>query len=102
MLLDEPKKGKGKTLAQNKQRQQKGNQKHSVRCIKQKPVIATNAGPTQTCTEVSTMPIDEGNVGNKMLRSMGWSTGTGLGLMAQGQVEPVPVVKRLKRRGLGA
>ena len=55
-----------------------------------------------TATEVEALPLDDSNVGNKMLRSMGWSQGTGLGLLAQGQVEPVPVVKRLKRRGLGA
>ena len=32
---------------------------------------------------------DENNVGNKLLKKMGWSTGTGLGLSGEGRVDPV-------------
>ena len=47
-------------------------------------------------------PLDSSNIGNRMLMRMGWETGTGLGSALQGQVEPVPVIKRHRRLGLGA
>ena len=34
---------------------------------------------------------DENNVGNKLLRMMGWQAGTGLGTEGDGRVEPVYV-----------
>jgi len=36
--------------------------------------------------------IDESNIGNKMLKAMGWTEGSGLGRNNQGIVEPVKVV----------
>ena len=45
--------------------------------------------------------IDEENVGNRMLRMMGWSPGDGLGARSHGIVEPVSAVVRGKRTGLG-
>jgi len=32
---------------------------------------------------------DENNIGNKLLKKMGWSEGTGLGLSGEGRVEPM-------------
>ena len=32
---------------------------------------------------------DESNVGNKLLKKMGWSEGTGLGAEGEGRAEPV-------------
>lgn len=34
---------------------------------------------------------DENNIGNKMLKKMGWSEGTGLGLSGEGRVDPMHV-----------
>lgn len=45
-------------------------------------------------------PIDETNVGNKLLRSMGW-TGGGLGARNQGIENPIDAYVRADRRGLG-
>ena len=47
------------------------------------------------------MPIPEANVGSRMLRSMGWDPGSGLGKRGDGVTEPVQVHKRPRRRGLG-
>lgn len=32
---------------------------------------------------------DEGNVGNKLLKMMGWTEGTGLGTSGEGRVDPM-------------
>ena len=34
---------------------------------------------------------DENNIGNKLLKKMGWSEGTGLGLSGEGRVDPMSV-----------
>ncbi|KAM7461791.1 hypothetical protein LguiA_029912 [Lonicera macranthoides] len=46
--------------------------------------------------------IDESNVGNRMLRNMGWQEGLGLGREGSGMVEPVQVQAIEKRAGLGS
>lgn len=51
---------------------------------------------------VDAAPLDSTNIGSRMLVSMGWEAGTGLGSSLQGQIEPVPVIKRRKHLGLGA
>ncbi|KAK9696955.1 hypothetical protein RND81_08G006500 [Saponaria officinalis] len=45
--------------------------------------------------------IDENNVGNRMLRNMGWTDGSGLGRDGSGMVEPVQAQAFDKRAGLG-
>lgn len=57
---------------------------------------ATHLGPVEAA------PLDSSNIGSRMLVSMGWEAGTGLGSSLQGQIEPVPVIKRRKHLGLGA
>uniref|UniRef100_A0A8R1HKX2 G-patch domain-containing protein n=1 Tax=Caenorhabditis japonica TaxID=281687 RepID=A0A8R1HKX2_CAEJA len=47
-------------------------------------------------------PLDSGNVGFKLLKSMGWSEGQGLGKEKQGHVEPVATELKNNRHGLGA
>lgn len=47
-------------------------------------------------------PIDSGNVGFKLLKSMGWSEGQGLGKEKQGHVEPVATEVKNNRQGLGS
>ncbi|KAG6720622.1 hypothetical protein I3843_03G071600 [Carya illinoinensis] len=46
--------------------------------------------------------IDESNVGNRMLRSMGWHEGSGLGKDGSGMVEPVQAQAVESRAGLGS
>ncbi|CAN4127768.1 unnamed protein product [Withania somnifera] len=46
--------------------------------------------------------IDESNVGNRMLRSMGWQEGLGLGKDGSGMVEPVQAQSTGHRAGLGS
>ncbi|XP_015880130.3 SUPPRESSOR OF ABI3-5 isoform X1 [Ziziphus jujuba] len=46
--------------------------------------------------------IDETNVGNRMLRSMGWQEGLGLGKDGSGMIEPVQAQAMDNRAGLGS
>ncbi|XP_030953203.1 SUPPRESSOR OF ABI3-5 isoform X2 [Quercus lobata] len=46
--------------------------------------------------------IDESNVGNRMLRSMGWHEGLGLGKDGSGMIEPVQAQSTESRAGLGS
>ncbi|XP_075511969.1 SUPPRESSOR OF ABI3-5 isoform X2 [Primulina tabacum] len=46
--------------------------------------------------------IDENNVGNRMLRNMGWHEGLGLGKDGSGMVEPVQAQNMETRAGLGS
>ncbi|KAI7988084.1 SUPPRESSOR OF ABI3-5 [Camellia lanceoleosa] len=46
--------------------------------------------------------IDENNLGNRMLRNMGWQEGLGLGKDGNGMVEPVQAQAMEKRVGLGS
>ncbi|XP_077442633.1 G patch domain-containing protein 2 isoform X2 [Stigmatopora argus] len=46
-------------------------------------------------------PIPESNVGNRMLQSMGWSPGAGLGPEGRGVTEPIRALQRPKGAGLG-
>jgi len=45
---------------------------------------------------------DENNVGNKLLKKMGWSAGTGLGLSGEGRVDPVQTAIYSAGVGIGA
>lgn len=60
--------------------------------------IPTNAG----ASTVTPKPLDSGNVGFKLLKSMGWTEGQGLGKEKQGHVEPVATEIKNNRHGLGA
>ncbi|KAI4306285.1 hypothetical protein L6164_029574 [Bauhinia variegata] len=46
--------------------------------------------------------IDENNVGNRMLRNMGWHEGLGLGKDGSGMIEPVQAQAMDSRAGLGS
>ncbi|KAA8524815.1 hypothetical protein F0562_011238 [Nyssa sinensis] len=46
--------------------------------------------------------IDENNVGNRMLRNMGWQEGSGLGKDGSGMIEPVQAQAMENRAGLGS
>jgi hypothetical protein len=41
-------------------------------------------------------------IGSRLMRSMGWQEGGGLGRQRQGRPEPLQAAAREKRRGLGA
>eukprot|EP00730_Choanoeca_flexa_P003653 TRINITY_DN11468_c0_g1_i12.p2 TRINITY_DN11468_c0_g1~~TRINITY_DN11468_c0_g1_i12.p2 ORF type:complete len:169 (+),score=23.73 TRINITY_DN11468_c0_g1_i12:2009-2515(+) len=46
--------------------------------------------------------IKADNIGNKMMRSMGWKEGSGLGKAGQGIVNPIQAQMHVKGAGLGA
>ena len=46
-------------------------------------------------------PLSESNLGNQMLRNMGWTPGTGLGIRGNGIQDPVRAELRPKKSGLG-
>ena len=46
-------------------------------------------------------PIPDSNIGSRLLQSMGWSPGSGLGPAGSGITVPVMAFKRLGRKGLG-
>lgn len=47
-------------------------------------------------------PLNESNLGNTMLRRLGWFPGSGLGLNSGGIRVPIQAFIRRKRRGLGS
>jgi len=49
----------------------------------------------------SASAIPEDNIGNQMLRGMGWVPGTGLGPDKAGIVEPISATLRPRKLGLG-
>jgi len=49
----------------------------------------------------SALPIPESNIGNQMLRGMGWEPGMGLGAQSNGIQEPIVTHIRPKYVGLG-
>lgn len=46
-------------------------------------------------------PIPDSNIGNRLLQSMGWTPGTGLGPDGTGIKDPISALKRRDRVGLG-
>lgn len=50
---------------------------------------------------ISANPIDATNKGHQLLHGMGWQEGMGLGSNAQGRTDPIAVIQRKKRMGLG-
>ena len=46
-------------------------------------------------------PLDGDNIGNRLLRNLGWTPGTGLGPTGEGLREPVVATARPRRLGLG-
>jgi len=56
-----------------------------------------------TNTEVASMdrPIEETNIGYRLVLKMGWQTGTGLGRNAQGIVDPIKLDTAIGTLGLG-
>uniref|UniRef100_A0A8C8SAL3 G-patch domain containing 2 n=1 Tax=Pelusios castaneus TaxID=367368 RepID=A0A8C8SAL3_9SAUR len=68
--------------------------------IKRRRKAAPLPGPTGFVGE-NAQPIPENNIGNRMLQSMGWTPGTGLGPDGKGISEPVRAIQRPKGLGLG-
>lgn len=52
--------------------------------------------------EASKRPLDESNIGNRLLKSMGWKEGQGVGKHAQGIVNPIEAERFVQGAGLGA
>ena len=69
------------------------------------PLSGVSSGPLTFAVEIvgqSAEPIPESNIGNRLLRSMGWAPGSGLGRDGKGIQTPVMAEKRPRRKGLGA
>ena len=90
------------------QKQAKSRQKQSTPFVSVQPRVKGQPGPpklndkklvTGDVVGQGVKPISQTNVGHKMLMSMGWSPGEGLG--AGGAVEPVVVKFKAERKGLG-
>ncbi|XP_003474282.1 G patch domain-containing protein 2 isoform X1 [Cavia porcellus] len=70
--------------------------------IKRRRKAAPLPGPTAAgVVGENAQPILENNIGNRMLQSMGWSPGSGLGRDGKGIAEPIQAVQRPKGLGLG-
>ncbi|CAD6196321.1 unnamed protein product [Caenorhabditis auriculariae] len=52
--------------------------------------------------EAASRPLDETNIGNKLLKSMGWKEGQGVGKHAQGIVAPISAERFVQGAGLGS
>ncbi|XP_030051883.1 G patch domain-containing protein 2 [Microcaecilia unicolor] len=70
--------------------------------IKRRRKAAPLPGPPTTgFIGDNSQPIPESNIGNRMLQSMGWTPGTGLGPDGKGIAEPIRALQRPKGLGLG-
>ncbi|XP_040207373.1 G patch domain-containing protein 2 isoform X1 [Rana temporaria] len=70
--------------------------------IKRRRKAAPIPGPTASgFIGENNQPIPESNIGNRMLQSMGWTPGTGLGPDGKGISEPIRAMQRPKGLGLG-
>ncbi|XP_028613681.1 G patch domain-containing protein 2 isoform X3 [Grammomys surdaster] len=70
--------------------------------IKRRRKAAPLPGPTAAgIVGENAQPILESNIGNRMLQSMGWTPGSGLGRDGRGISEPVQAIQRPKGLGLG-
>lgn len=52
--------------------------------------------------EASKRPLDNSNIGNRLLKSMGWKEGQGVGKHGQGIVNPIQAERFVQGAGLGA
>ncbi|XP_060610238.2 G patch domain-containing protein 2 [Anolis sagrei] len=68
--------------------------------IKRRRKAAPLPGPTGFVGE-NAQPISDSNIGSRMLQSMGWTPGTGLGPDGKGIAEPIRAIQRPKGLGLG-
>ncbi|TFK42869.1 hypothetical protein BDQ12DRAFT_732461 [Crucibulum laeve] len=69
--------------------------------VKKKPFEAQVQPPSPPPASINPGQ-DEGNVGNKLLKMMGWKEGTGLGTDGDGRVEPIQTAIYAQGVGLGA
>lgn len=51
---------------------------------------------------IASKPIDDSNIGNKLLKAMGWKDGMGLGKSLQGRTEIIEAEQRNSTAGLGS
>jgi RNA-binding protein 5/10 len=70
--------------------------KEKQRCTEKLP------SPPPAPTPPANPAEDEANVGGKLLKLMGWKTGTGLGAAGEGRVNPIDTVVYAPGAGLGA
>ena len=61
-----------------------------------------NPAKTNFIVGANADPIPSHNVGSRLMQKMGWTPGSGLGRQGTGITDPVEVVFRLGRKGIGA
>ena len=66
-----------------------------------RPIASGSTHQPNTTTKSSMNTMNTMNVGFRMLRNAGWKVGDGLGKANQGETEPVRVVRKSSRRGVG-
>lgn len=57
---------------------------------------------TYQASTIASQPISESNIGNKLLKKMGWKDGSGLGKTNQGRTEIIETEQRVSNAGLGS
>ncbi|KAJ7559306.1 hypothetical protein O6H91_04G078900 [Diphasiastrum complanatum] len=66
------------------------------------PSTETDVQNSLDRTMQSRKSFSDSDVGFKLLKKSGWKEGTGLGVFAQGRLDPVQTEMKLDRRGIGA
>ncbi|XP_071501501.1 G patch domain-containing protein 2-like [Diadema antillarum] len=79
----------------------KGRQSFSPQFAKRRRKSPPPGTPLEGAVGGDALPISSTSVGSRMLQSMGWTPGTGLGADRTGIQEPVQAYLRPKNRGLG-
>ncbi|CAF0890756.1 unnamed protein product [Didymodactylos carnosus] len=74
---------------------------HSSYNHKRRKYGETNANKTDEARIMPATPISSNNIGHQLLQKFGWQPGFGLGKVSSGIVNPVQVIYRNHRGGLG-
>lgn len=73
------------------------------RIAAQQPDDGLSSLPSRSPPPSALLPAkDENNMGNKLLKMMGWTEGTGLGSEGEGRVDPIKTAMYASGAGLGA
>ena len=98
------KKGKGKNKKKDKGKRAKSNYSGGVSADRQSQRVRRDRGSDGGAVVVvgaDAKPLNDSNIGHRMLQRMGWEPGRALGVVENGRTEPVEAVKRPRQQGLG-
>ncbi len=63
--------------------------------------VQDSTASVTTYNEEESNPLDDDNIGNKLLKKMGFQSGTGLGKNASGITAPIQAIQKENKAGLG-